>query len=119
MLLSVGLQTIRAPDAMDRVLGEAGFGAHGAHRPLGLVLGLGLQRLVYHLGDLLVGDRSRRPRPQLIMQAVEPTIKEALAPLADRNSGHAHRPTDGFMGPAFGRQKDDLGSPYQPVRKTP
>ena len=119
MLLPVGLQTIGAPDAMHRVLGEAGFGAHGAQRPLGLVFGLGLQRLVDHLGDLLVGDRSRRPGAWFIVQAVEPAIEEALAPLADRNPGHAHRPTDRFMGPAFGRQKDDLGSPYQPVGKTP
>ncbi len=60
-LVSMGLQTIRAPNAMNRVLGQAGFFAHGAHRPLCFVFGLGLQGLVYHLGYLLVRDRSRRP----------------------------------------------------------
>ena len=119
VLLSVGLQTIGAPNAMDRVLAQAGFLSHGAHGPLGFVLGLGLQGLVDHLGDLLIRDRSRRPGAPLIVQAWEPVFEKASAPLADRHARHPHRGRDRFIGPALGGQQNHLGSPHQPVGKTP
>ena len=72
MVLSVGLQTKRAPDAMDRVLRQAGFRAHRAYRPLRFVFGFSLQGLVHHLGYLLVLDRPRRHLPTVAR--VTPTI---------------------------------------------
>ena len=89
MVLSVGLQTKRAPDAMDRVLRQAGFRAHRAYRPLRFVFGFSLQGLVHHLGYLLVLDRPRRPWTPLIVQARKPAFEKALAPLADRSSATA------------------------------
>ena len=79
---------------MNRVLGQAGFLSQGAQGPLGFVFWLGLQGLVYHLGYLLIRNRSRRPWAQLIVQALEAIFEKAPAPLAHRSARHIHGGSD-------------------------
>src|SRR5574340_261378 len=80
MTLPVGLKPERTPDTIDRRCRDTHLLGHGANRPMGTVLGLCMQRLTHHGSYLLVGNRVRSPRSELIMQALDSIGDVALAP---------------------------------------
>jgi hypothetical protein len=84
MLLPMGLEPEGLPDPMHRGLRQPGFGAEGPAGPVRLPIpGVGLDRPPQKGGDLLIADRARPARPQLIVQALHALAQVALAPLSD------------------------------------
>jgi hypothetical protein len=78
-----------------------------------------LQGLADCLGDLRVVDPARRPRPRLVLQAVEPFRRIALPPLPDRVGVRRQARSDGLVVEAVACQKHDLGTPGQALRRLP
>ena len=93
---------------MHRVLGHPRGGRHGAHRPLGLVFGLLVERLVYDRRHLLVINGAGRPRTQLVIQAHETLLHKALAPLSNRRRRGGQAAGNGLVGPPVGGQQNNL-----------
>ncbi len=115
MRLSMGLQPEGTPDAMHRIFGYTRRLRHGTHRPLGRLVGTLFECLVYDLGHLLILNRSRRSRPQFVIQADQAAVEIPLAPFSHGGTIHAKRLANRTIGLAIGGQQDNLGTAHQPM----
>jgi hypothetical protein len=80
----VRLQSEELEESVDRALGQARLGGHGAHAPVRARFGFAGQRLGKKLCNRLVFDGARPATAQLIVQARQAVRDEAVAPFADR-----------------------------------
>ncbi len=114
VLLPVGLDLERGPDALDRGLRHAGGRGHGTAGPVrAAVGGSGLERLPQPRHEGLVREAARPSRPGLVVQAHEALGAEALAPLADRLAADAEPLGHRLVVQALGAQQHDLGAAHQ------
>ena len=114
VLLPMGLEVERGPEALDRGLGDPGGLGHGTAGPVrAAVGGLGLERLPDQCHDGVVRDGARPSRAVLVVEAHEALGTEALAPLADRLAADADPFRHRRIVQALGTQEHDLGAAHQ------
>jgi hypothetical protein len=80
---------------------------HAAQAPMRRSRWPRLQRPPHRLGDLLVTDLARRPRPRLIVQSVKAMACKPLSPLADRPPENPQPIGDLPIVTAFCRRQND------------
>src|SRR5690606_17155145 len=85
----VWLQAERAPNAADRRMTHPRLPRHRARTPMSFSRRRGFERLDNHALDILVRNPAWRAGPRLIVDALEPSLDEALAPLPNRGIGRA------------------------------
>ena len=114
VLLPVGLEVERGPDALDRGLGDPGGLGHGTAGPVrAAVGGAGLERLPQQCHDGVVRDRARPARPVFVVEAHEALGAEAFTPLADRLATDAEPLGHRRIVQALGAQEHDFGAAHQ------
>ena len=115
MLLPVGLDVERRPDAVDRGLRHPRGVRHGTATPVRAAVGrLGLERPPQQHHECVICDGARPSRPAFVVQAHEALGSEALAPLADRLAAGADPLGNRLVVQAIGAQKHDLGAAHEP-----
>ena len=114
VLLPVGLEVERGPDALDRGLGDPGGLGHGTAGPVrAAVGGLGLEGLPQQCHDGVVRDRARPARAVFVVEAHEALGAEAFTPLADRLATDAEPLGHRRIVQALGAQEHDFGAAHQ------
>jgi hypothetical protein len=113
------LQTEGPPDPMDRGGRVADRARHAAQGPMGCVRRRLFQRPADRLGDLVVADAPRRPRARLVVEPVEPTLREPATPFADRRRIRSQPRGDLLVLEALGRRQHDLSPSRQALRRAP
>ena len=114
MLLPVGLEVERGPEALDRGLRDPGGSGHGTAGPVcAAVGGTGLERLPQQRHDGVVRDGARPSRAAFIVEAHEALGAEALAPAADRLAADAEPRGHRRVVQALGAQEHDPGAAHQ------
>ncbi len=114
VLLPVGLEVERGPDALDRGLRHAGGLGHGTAGPVrAAVGGAGLKRLPQQRHEGLVREAARPSRPVFVVQAHEALGAEACAPPADRLAADADPLGHRRVVQALGAQQHDPGAAHQ------
>ena len=83
-LAAMRLQAKGLPDAMDRRWRMTDSLSHRAQAPMRCPRRSRLQRAPNRLGDLLVANLARSPRPRLVVQPFKTVPRKPLAPLTDR-----------------------------------
>ena len=100
-LAAVRLQIERPPDRVHAGTRDAAGCRHRTQAPVRGVDGLGFQRHAHHFGDLLIADRPLHARPGLVLQAGQPMLQKAAAPLEHRLLAHVQLGPDGGIGHAL------------------
>ncbi len=114
VLLPVGLDAERAPDALDRGLRHPGGLGHGAAGPVrGAAGGTARERLLQQPHEGVIRDGARPARPAFVVQAHEALGAEALAPPTDRLAADADPLGHRRVVQALGTQQHDAGAAHQ------
>ena len=115
VLLPVGLEVERRPDAVDRGLRQPRRLRHGTAAPVRAAAGRpGLERPAQQRHDLLILDGARFSRSAFVVQAHEALGSEALAPLPDRLAAGADPLGNRLVVQPVGAQQHDLGAAHEP-----
>src|SRR3954451_22669225 len=88
------LQAEGAPDPLHRADREATVARHAARAPVRRVLRLALQRAGDDRFDARIVDRAWRTGARFVAQSLDPLVKKAAAPLAERHGMHAKLAAD-------------------------
>src|SRR4051794_25511738 len=86
-----GAQRERPPDPTDRALAHPGRRRHRTRRPMRRVRRLLLERLHDHPLNILICDRARLPWPRLVVEPIDPALREPHPPLPHRRGVTAER----------------------------
>lgn len=119
MALPVRLQAEGIPDSLDRRSRKGCPFGHGADRPVGAALGLGLKCFPDELRDLLVGDGAGTPGAQFIMQACYSQFPITFPPQGYGLGAVVDLVSDIPITLALGRNQDDLRPCDQAIRQGP
>lgn len=79
----VRLQAERSPYAPDRRVAQSDGGGHASRAPMRTSLWFRLERLDDDSLDVIVRDGSWRSHSRLVIESIEPLLRETLAPLPD------------------------------------
>src|SRR5438309_9071939 len=101
------LQAEGAPDPLHRADREATVARHAARAPVRRVLRLALQRAGDDGFDARIIDCAWRTRAWFVAQSLDPLVKKAAAPLADRHGMPAKLLADRLVLQPFGTSQDD------------
>ena len=111
VLLPMGLEVERGPEALARGLRDPGGGGHGTAGPVRSAVGrLGLERLPHQRHDGVVRDGARSSQTAFVVEAL---AAEAFAPLADRLATDTEPLGHRRVVQALGAQEHDLGAAHQ------
>src|SRR5438270_13702926 len=112
------LQAEGAPDPLHRADREATVARHAARAPVRRVLRLALQRAGEDRFDARIVDRAWRTGARFVAQSLDPLVKKAAAPLADRHGMHAKLAADRLVLQPLGTRQDDPRAGPVPVRSS-
>src|SRR4051812_21115004 len=101
------LQAEGAPDPLHRADREATVARHAARAPVRRVLRLALQRAGDDRFDARIVDRAWRTGARFVAQSLDPLVKKAAAPLAERHGMHAKLAADRLVLQPLGTRQDD------------
>src|SRR3954451_19280925 len=101
------LQAEGAPDTLHRADREATVARHAARAPVRRVLRLALQRAGDDRFDARIVDRAWRTGARFVAQSLDPLVKKAAAPLAERHGMHAKLAADRLVLQPLGTRQDD------------
>ena len=114
VLLPVGLDAERGPDALDRDLQHPGGLGHGAAGPVrGTAGGAARERLLQQQYEGVIRDGAQPTWPAFAVQAHEALGAEALAPPTDRLAADADPLGHRRVVQALGAQQHDAGAAHQ------
>src|SRR4051812_36787317 len=101
------LQAEGAPDPLHRADREATVARHAARAPVRRVLRLALQRAGDDRFDARIVDRAWRTGARFVAQSLDPLVKKAAAPLAERHGMHAKLAADRLVLQPLSTRQDD------------